>query len=87
MTTGQLQSAVTDHAGRALGRYTGPQHLPGITFTVEAGERQQVPVLIGTDSLVPELGYAIPPGGWSLVVEIGAPDRLLSAPLPLTVTS
>ncbi|MBP2357043.1 hypothetical protein JOF29_008153 [Kribbella aluminosa] len=29
-----------------------------------------MPVLIGTASMVPQLGYAVPPGRWSLVIAL-----------------
>ncbi|MGZ0150403.1 hypothetical protein ACXJJ3_25320 [Kribbella sp. WER1] len=46
-----------------------------------------VPALIGTASLVPGLGYAVPPGRWGLVVSLQADGggHLLSKPLELTV--
>jgi len=86
-TNGQLQSAVVDDAGAVVGRYVGAQNLPFVGFAVEAGRGTEVPVLVGTDSVVPRLGYAVPPGQWHLVVLLDVDrERTVSAPLPLTVT-
>lgn len=86
-TNGQLQSAVVDGAGAVVGRYVGAQNLPFVRFPVEAGHHAEVPVLIGTDSVVPRLGYAVPPGQWHLVVLLNLDrETTVSAPLPLTVT-
>jgi len=87
MTNGQLQAAVIGADGSVVGRYTGAQTTPLVTFTVEPDERQDVPVLVGTDSVVPELGYAVPPGSWSIVVEIPTAGRVVSSPLPCVITA
>ena len=91
-TNGQLQSAAVDDTGAVVGRYVGAQHLQFVGFAVEPGRSTEVPVLIGTDSVVPRLGYAVPPGQWHLVVLLdvhrGRTARVntVSAPIPLTVT-
>ena len=86
-TNGHLQSAVVDDAGRVVGRYVGPQHLPHVGFVVEPGRSTEVPVLIGTDSMAPELGYAVPPGHWGLVVVLDTDEgKTVSLPVPLEVT-
>jgi hypothetical protein len=46
-----------------------------------------VPVLIGTASVVPDLGYAVPPGEWSLVVSLQTYEGyMVSGPLAITIT-
>jgi hypothetical protein len=46
-----------------------------------------VPVLIGTPSVIPELGFAVSPGEWSLVVSLQTDEGyMLSAPLAITIT-
>jgi len=46
-----------------------------------------VPVWIGTASVVPDLGYAVPPGQWGLVIVLGTDTGVvLSAPLEITIT-
>ncbi|WP_460666141.1 hypothetical protein [Kribbella swartbergensis] len=46
-----------------------------------------MPVLIGTASVVPDLGYAVPPEQWRLVIELQTDSgSMLSAPLELTIS-
>ncbi|MGZ0146694.1 hypothetical protein ACXJJ3_06455 [Kribbella sp. WER1] len=42
-------------------------------FAVEARSSRSIPLLIGTASVVPELGYAVPPGEWGLEIVL-APE-------------
>jgi hypothetical protein len=87
LTAGDLYSAVTDSSGNVVGRYVGAHNLPRIEFPIEPQRSRAVPALIGTASLVPDPGYAVPPGRWSLVVSLTiASGHYLSAPLELTVT-
>lgn len=63
-----------------------PLKRPG--FEVESHQSRPVPVWIGTAAVVPDLGYAVPPGKWGLVIGLGTEDgSLWSAPLELTITS
>ncbi|MFD7156876.1 hypothetical protein ACFV9C_19920 [Kribbella sp. NPDC059898] len=64
ITNGELASVVTDSSGRVVGEFAGPHPVSRVGFAVGAGESRPVPVLVGTASLVPELGYAVPPGQW-----------------------
>ncbi|WP_432892231.1 hypothetical protein ACQPYH_16450 [Kribbella sp. CA-245084] len=44
-------------------------------------------VLVGTASVVPELGYAVPPGEWKLVVLLQTDEGfVVSGPLEIMVT-
>lgn len=46
-----------------------------------------MPVLIGTASVAPDLGYAVPPGQWRLVIALQTDNsNTLSAPLQITIT-
>ncbi|HZX05605.1 hypothetical protein [Kribbella sp.] len=86
-TAGDLVSAVTDSSGAVVGRYVGPHNAPRIEFPIDPQQSRPVPALIGTASLIPDLGYAVPPGQWSLVVSLVTPTGYyLSTPLGLTVT-
>jgi hypothetical protein len=86
-TNGALQSAVTDSNGNVVGRYVGPQNLPLVPFSIEPHQSRPLPVLIGTASVVPDLGYAVPPGQWGLVIELQTDSGpMLSAPLGITMT-
>ena len=61
-TDGDLRSAVTDNSGNVVGLDVGPTPLPLVGFSIEPHQARPVPVWIGTASLVPDLGYAVPPG-------------------------
>lgn len=86
-TNGMLGSAVVDSSGRVVGRYVGAEPLPRIGFEIGPQQSRPVPVWIGTAAVVPDLGYAVPPGKWGLVGGLGT-DRgsFWSAPLDLTIT-
>jgi hypothetical protein len=97
-TNGVLQTYVVDPAHHVIAGYSGFQHMPLVVFTARAGESIQVPALVGTASLVPELGYAVPPGTWGFVVELALGGDLYSSsprketvvwssPLPLEVSA
>jgi hypothetical protein len=61
LTNGALTSAVTDNSGTVVGLYVGPHTLARVGFAIEPHQSRPVPVLIGTASVVPDLGYAVPP--------------------------
>lgn len=89
-TNGQLTAAVLDPAsGDVVGGFAGAQASPLVVFNAEPEITVQIPVLIGTASLEPRIGYAIPPGEWQFDVtfDFGELGRYRSAPLPLFVTS
>jgi hypothetical protein len=66
-TNGQVTAQVVDPRTRAVvGGFAGGQILPGVYFRAAPGETVVVPVLVGTASLSPELGYAIPAGEWAI---------------------
>ena len=54
-------------------------------FVVPPGETASVPLLVGTDSFRPELGYAVPPGEWGLRATL-SPELGRTPVLPLTIT-
>ncbi|WP_410787798.1 hypothetical protein [Kribbella sp. C-35] len=88
ISNGVLAAAVTDGSGRVVGLFVGPQYARRVGFEIGAGQSRTVPVLIGTASLDPELGYAVPPGTWGLAVELRTEaGNVLLASLGLTVTS
>lgn len=71
----------------------GAQALPLISYRVADGATERVPLLIGTASFTPELGYSLPPGSWGIQAPLDlAPDRRtrhrrLTPVLPLTITT
>ena len=89
-TNGQLTAEVVDPAtGRLVGGFTGAQILPLVMFRVSPGATQRIPLLVGTSSFVPDLGYAIPPGEWALQVpmDLGNKRTARTPRLAFTVTS
>jgi hypothetical protein len=93
-TNGQMTAVVVDPAtGEFVGGYSGAETLPMIIFTVAPGARERVPLLIGTASFTPRLGYTVPAGTWGVqaTLTLGSdrdePIRRLTPILPLTVTT
>jgi hypothetical protein len=87
ITNGDLTSAVTDRSGGVVGMYVGPRYPRRVGFPIEPGQSSRIPVLIGAASVVPELGYAVPPGQWGLLISLHPENgSWLLASLGLTVT-
>jgi hypothetical protein len=93
-TNGQVTAVVVDpHTGEVAGGFSGLQNRPLIMFTVAPGQTGRIPLLIGTASCTPRLGYAIPPGDWGLyaTLTLGSPlrdsSRRRTPVLPLTITA
>jgi hypothetical protein len=89
-TNGNLTATVLDpDTGAPVGGYAGPQRLPLVTFTAEPGKPVRIPLLVGTASFRPELGYTVPPGNWQLSAPLRLADgrHFVSPPLELTITS
>jgi hypothetical protein len=87
LTNGALTSAVTDNSGTVVGLYVGPHTLARVGFAIEPHQSRPVSVLIGTASVVPDLGYAVPPGQWRLVIELQTDNgNMVAAPLEITIT-
>jgi hypothetical protein len=87
-TNGQLTARVVDpETGETVGKFSGAQRLPLIRFRAPAGESVEIPLLIGTASTTPRLGYAVPPGLWAIDVLLGLESResFRSPLLPLVV--
>jgi hypothetical protein len=91
-TNGQVTAVVVDpQTEQVIGGSTLPQLLIGVEFLVAAGETKKIPLLIGTESFVPALGYTVPAGRWGVeaTLTLGrAPDspRRRTPVLPLTIT-
>jgi hypothetical protein len=93
-TNGQVTAVVVDPGtGQTVGGFAGFQTLPGVFFRVAARTTERIPLLIGTASFTPELGYILPPGSWGIQVPLDlAPDiltrhRRLTPVMPLTITA
>jgi hypothetical protein len=75
-TNGQVTARVMDsETGRCIGGFTGSQNMPLVPFRALPHDSVEIPVLIGTASFVPELGYALPPGEWWIEVILKITDR------------
>jgi hypothetical protein len=95
-TNGQVTADVVDpDTGQVVGGFVGPQLVRGLMFHVAPGETERIPLLIGTASFVPDLGYSVPAGQWGMQTTL----RFASDPtdprdsvdwrtpvLPLTIT-
>jgi hypothetical protein len=99
VTNGQVIAVVVDPgSGEVVGGFSGTQLLPLITFPVSPTATERIPLLIGTASFTPRLGYTVPPGNWGLqatldLVPAGSgPEPVERHPrrtpvLPLTITT
>jgi hypothetical protein len=93
-TNGQVTAVVVDpQTGQTVGGFAGFQTLAGVFFRVAARATERIPLLIGTASFTPKLGYILPPGSWGIQVPLDlAPDiltrhRRVTPVLPLTITA
>lgn len=87
LTNGALTCAVIDSSGGIVGLYVGPRNASRVGFAIEPHQSRPVRVLIGTASMVPDLGYAVPPGQWRLVIALHTNSgNMLSTPQDITIT-
>jgi hypothetical protein len=91
-TNGAVTANVVDpRTGEEAGGFAGMQTLALKPFRVSPGDTTLIPLVIGTASSLPRLGYTIPPGEWGIRVTLklgrdrDAPVRRTPV-LPLTVT-
>jgi hypothetical protein len=93
-TNGHLTTVIVDPAtGEIAGGYAGAQRQPLIIFRIPPGRTQRIPLLTGTASFTPRLGYAVPAGHWGIQATLtlqpgrhGSP-RSRTPVLPLTITT
>jgi hypothetical protein len=89
-TSGTLIAQVVNpQTGAVVGGYSGPVRAMLRIYTVEPGATKRIPLLVGTESFVPELVYAVPPGQWGIQATLDpAFGQALRTPiLPITITS
>lgn len=93
-TNGQVTADVVDpQTGEVVGGFSDAQRLPLIIFRVAPGETGRVPLLIGTASFTPRLGYSVPAADWGIQATLTLGPDLRSSPrrrtpvLPLTITA
>jgi hypothetical protein len=95
VTNGMVTAVVIDPETReVVGGFSGAQILPMILFRVMPGQTERIPLLIGTASFSPRLGYAVPAGDWGIeaTITIGGDDPRDSVDrrtpmLPVTITA
>ena len=87
-TNGHLTARVVDDTGAVVGGYSGAERQPLVIFTAEPAQTARLPLLVGTASFKPELGYGVPPGTWHLTASMDLSDgrHLTTPPLELTIT-
>ncbi len=87
-TNGHLTATVVDEAGEPVGGYVGAQQQPLVVITARPSETARVPLLVGTASLAPELGYTVPAGTWHLRsrLDLGEGRQYVTPALELTIT-
>jgi hypothetical protein len=69
-SNGHLTAMIVADDGALVGGHSGVQRGPLIPFTARAGQTIRIPLLVGTASYRPELGFAIPPGRWHLTAPL-----------------
>jgi hypothetical protein len=87
-TNGGLTGRVLDpETNEIVGGYSGAQPLPLVRFSAPAGGSVEIPMLVGTASTVPRLGYAVPPGQWAveIVLPLGDQGVFRAPPIPFNV--
>lgn len=86
-TNGHLTAMVVDpQTDEIVGSFAGAQRLPLIRFDIRPGAARTLPLLVGTASLAPRLGYAVPEGRWEMEAWLDLGDQTRrTRPLPLTV--
>jgi hypothetical protein len=66
-TNGWLTTRVVDpSSGEVVGGFVGAQAMPLVRFSAPSGGTVAVPVLVGTASFRPNLGYVLPHGKWMI---------------------
>jgi len=88
-TSGLLVGRVLDPKTRTVvGRFSGGLPLPLIRFPIPPEAHIDVPLLVGTASLVRALGYSLPPGEWMMdtILTVADGRRVRTAAVPLTIT-
>ena len=93
-TNGQVTAVVVDpQTGEVVGGFSGAQALPLVIFRVAAGATEPIPLLIGTASYTPRLGYVVPAGEWGIQATLTLGPHPRDSPhrrtpiLPLTITA
>jgi len=87
-TNGRVTARVVDPAtGVTVGGFAGFQTAPLVVFRAAPGQSIVLPLLIGTASYDPALGYAIPPGHWAIeaVLDLEGDGPRRTPVFPITI--
>jgi hypothetical protein len=88
MSNGTLFPPVVEPGtGTAVGGYAGAMTLQLVIHSVAPGAGEDIPVVVGTASFRPEVGWAVPPGRWALAFALQAGGVHGRRLLPLEVTA
>ena len=90
VTNGAVTARVVDDtSGEVTGGFAGAQTAPRVLFRMASGESVTLPMLVGTASSRPRLGFAVPPGRWAIEVPLSFQERgrVRTPLLPLTVVA
>lgn len=93
-TNGGITAVVVDpDTGEIMGGFSGAQVAPLIIVRIAPGQAERIPLLVGTASFNPLLGYAVPAGEWGIQATLtlgqdpGSSSRGRTPVMPLTITS
>lgn len=87
-TNGMVTATIVDPTThRNIGGFAGAQTMALVTFALAPGGETRLPLLVGSASLDPHLGYAVPPGEWAYTVELDLDPggRCWLPEMPLTI--
>ena len=83
-TNGGLTAHVVDPSnGRIVGGFSGSQTMPLVEFALRYRRPVRIPLLVGTTSFEPALGYTLPAGRCALTAEVSLSDRRILTTRPL----
>jgi len=75
-TNGRITAHVVDPSTRrVVGISTMAQTMPGVSFRVAPNESVAIPLVVGTASVDPSLGYTVPAGAWDLQATLSMRDE------------
>jgi hypothetical protein len=85
-TNGQINATVVHpDTGQRVGCFEGGQLMPLTRFDVPPGAASDIPLLVGTASTRPELGWAVPPGPWAVRIVLSHDGESAVRLLPLEI--
>ena len=90
LTNGAVTAYIVDPQSEVVvGAFEFAQTTPGIEFRIPPGGVIDVPLLVGTASSDPLLGYATPPGRWAIEIQLNLENRGIfrTPPLPFDVVA